>query len=36
MGAEALKIVGGILAAGAFVLMIAIIWFKWRDGRRIL
>ena len=30
-----MKIVGGILAAGVFLLMLAILWFAWDDTRRI-
>jgi len=32
---QAQQVVGGILAAGAFLLMAAIIWFRWlyRDDR---
>lgn len=32
---DAMKVVGGILAAGAFLLMLAIVWFAWDSSRRI-
>lgn len=32
---QAQQIVGGILAAGAFTLMVAIVWFRFYNSRRI-
>jgi hypothetical protein len=34
VGDDALKVIGGILAAVTFLLMLAIAWFAWDDSRR--